>query len=142
MVISPNFLSKSSVGNPAARNSRYAPTNETSPFPPLPKRGFTAWLCESPDGGLPDHATRLKLDRTLTQISFEHLIVFVTAGRDRQSWMWVRRESAKPLCKPLSVYRGKITGIEYCKGLCGNDYSHFGSLFWSHAPATQSFCAN
>ena len=62
------------------------------------KRGFTAWLCESPDGGLPDHATRLKLDRALTQTSFEHLIVFTTAGRDRQSWMWIRREPGKPLC--------------------------------------------
>jgi hypothetical protein len=62
------------------------------------KRGFTAWLCYSPDGGLPNHATRLKLDRALTQTSFEHLIVFATAAKDRQSWMWVRRESAKPLC--------------------------------------------
>ena len=42
------------------------------------KRGCTAWLCESPDGGLPDHATRLKLDRKLSETSFEHLIVFVT----------------------------------------------------------------
>jgi hypothetical protein len=61
------------------------------------KRGFTAWVCEGPDGGLPDHATRLKLDRALTQTSFEHLIVFVTANLDRQLWMWVRRETGKPL---------------------------------------------
>lgn len=47
------------------------------------KCGFTAWLCESPDGHLPDHATRLKLDRALTQTSFEHLIVFVTGDRQR-----------------------------------------------------------
>ena len=26
------------------------------------KRGFTAWSCECPDGKLPDHATRLKLE--------------------------------------------------------------------------------
>jgi hypothetical protein len=61
------------------------------------KRGFTAWLCESPDGGLPDHATRLKLDRKLSETSFEHLIVFVTQDRSRQSWVWVRREPGKPL---------------------------------------------
>ena len=29
-------------------------------------------------GQLPDHTTRLKLDRALTQTSFEHLIVFPT----------------------------------------------------------------
>jgi len=61
------------------------------------KRGFTAWLCASTDGRLPDHSTRLKLDRALTQTSFEHLIVFATHDRAQQSWMWVRRETGKPL---------------------------------------------
>ncbi len=61
------------------------------------KRGFTAWLCENPDGSLPDHTTRLKLDRALAQTSFEHLVVFATADRGRQSWMWVRREPGRPL---------------------------------------------
>ena len=61
------------------------------------KRGFTAWLCVAPDGGLPDHATRLKIERKLTETNFEHLIVFTTPDRARQSWMWVRRETGKPL---------------------------------------------
>ena len=61
------------------------------------KRGFTAWLCASPDGELPDHTTRLKLDRALTQTSFEHLIVFATGDFAQQSWMWVRREPGRPL---------------------------------------------
>ena len=61
------------------------------------KRGFTAWLCASADGKLPDHTTRLKLDRALTQTSFEHLIVFPTHDGAQQSWMWVRREPGKPL---------------------------------------------
>ena len=61
------------------------------------KRGFTVWCCDSLDGQLPDHITRLKLDRTLTQTSFEHLIVFASGDRSRQSWMWVRRETGKPL---------------------------------------------
>ena len=99
MVISPSSLSRNSVGNLVTRNLNCKPANKNSPFTAIAeKRGFTAWLCESPDGGLPDHATRLKLDRALTQTSFEHLIVFATAGRDRQSWMWVRREPGKPLC--------------------------------------------
>jgi hypothetical protein len=61
------------------------------------KKGFTAWLCASADGSLPDHATRLKLDRALTQTSFEHLIVFAANDYAQQSWMWVRREPGKPL---------------------------------------------
>src|SRR5690349_18852747 len=61
------------------------------------KRGFTAWLCASADGRLPDHTTRLKLDRALTQTSFEHLIVFASHDYAKQSWMWVRREPGRPL---------------------------------------------
>jgi hypothetical protein len=61
------------------------------------KRGFTAWSCACADGKLPDHTTRLKLDRALTQTSFEHLIVFPTYDGATQSWMWVRREQGKPL---------------------------------------------
>jgi len=68
------------------------------------KRGFTAWLCEAPGGGLPDHATRLKLDRLLAETSFEHLIVFTTGDRSRQSWMWVRREPNKPLAARTHEY--------------------------------------
>jgi len=74
------------------------------------KRGFTAWVCASPDGGLPDHTTRLKLDRALTQTSFEHLIVFVTANLDRQLWMWVRRESGKPLSARTHEFTGGQPG--------------------------------
>jgi hypothetical protein len=61
------------------------------------KRGFTAWLCASADGGLPDHTTRLKLDRKLSETSFEHLIVFATGDFSQQSWTWVRREPGRPL---------------------------------------------
>jgi hypothetical protein len=61
------------------------------------KRGFTAWLCASADGGLPDHTTRLKLDRKLSETSFEHLIVFATGDFAQQSWTWVRREPGRPL---------------------------------------------
>src|ERR1039458_1106462 len=61
------------------------------------KRGFTAWLCSGADGRLPDHTTRLKLDRALTQTTLEHLIVFATRESAQQSWMWVRREPGRPL---------------------------------------------
>lgn len=74
------------------------------------KRGFKAWLCESPDGGLPDHASRLKLDRKLSETSFEHLIVFVPRDRTRQSWMWVRREAGKPLAARTHEYHSSQPG--------------------------------
>jgi hypothetical protein len=61
------------------------------------KRGFVVWLCASADGCLPDHNIRMKLDRALTQTSFEHLIVFASGDFAQQSWTWVRREPGRPL---------------------------------------------
>ncbi|MCW2310696.1 Eco57I restriction-modification methylase domain-containing protein [Rhodoferax antarcticus] len=72
------------------------------------KHGFTAYLCESADGRLPDHATRLKLDRKLSETSFEHLIVFVIKDRAQQSWLWVRRETGRPLAaRSHDYHRGQ-----------------------------------
>jgi hypothetical protein len=68
------------------------------------KRGFTAWLCACPNGRLPDHTTRLKLDRALTQTSFEHLIVFPSHSGETQTWLWVRREPGKPLAARTHEY--------------------------------------
>ncbi|MEW6607369.1 MAG: SAM-dependent methyltransferase, partial [bacterium] len=61
------------------------------------KKGFVAWIYKSLDNTLPDHNTRLKLDRKLSETSFEHLITFITNDNSRQSWMWVKREKARPL---------------------------------------------
>lgn len=44
------------------------------------KKSFTVRLCACKDGCLPDHSTRLKLDRALAHTSFEHLIVFAKIG--------------------------------------------------------------
>ena len=74
------------------------------------KRGFTAWLCECADGRLPLHATRLKIDRALTETSFEHLVVFATPARDRQLWMWVRREAGKPVAPRTHEYFREQSG--------------------------------
>ena len=74
------------------------------------KRGFTAWLCACAAGKLPDHTTRLKLDRKLSETSFEHLIVFATHDYAQQSWVWVRREHARPLSARTHEYHRSQPG--------------------------------
>lgn len=72
------------------------------------KRGFIVWVCEAPDGTLPNHATRLRLDRKLSETSFEHLIVYVTGDGSRQLWTWVKREQGKPLTvRAHDYFRGQ-----------------------------------
>ena len=72
------------------------------------KKGFAVWQCTAPNGGNPDHATRLKLDRQLSETSYEHIIVFTTVDLTRQSWVWVRKETGKPLAaRSHDYHRGQ-----------------------------------
>ncbi len=61
------------------------------------KIGFIVWECQSADEALPNNSIRLKLDRKLSETSFEHLIIFTNQEKSNQSWVWVRREKGKPL---------------------------------------------
>ncbi len=83
------------------------------------KRGFTVWRCECAGGSFPEHTTRLKLDRALTQTSFEHLIVFATPDHAQQSWMWVRREAGKPLAARTHEYHRSQPGDSLLQKLQG-----------------------
>ncbi|HOJ44085.1 MAG TPA: hypothetical protein PK800_08170, partial [Syntrophorhabdaceae bacterium] len=61
------------------------------------KKGFVVWQYVSPDDTLLNNNIRLKIERKLSETSFEHLIVFLTHNKSRQLWMWVKREPSKPL---------------------------------------------
>jgi hypothetical protein len=80
------------------------------------KCGFTVWLCCIPAGSMPDHATRLKIDRDLTQTSFEHLLIFAAEDNSRQLWMWMRRVKGKPLCARTHEFiRGQSGDSHYLR---------------------------
>ena len=64
------------------------------------------WTCTAPDGTLPDHATRLRIDTHLSEQSIEHVIIFSTAIGDEQAWVWVRRATRfRPRAVRTHVYR-------------------------------------
>jgi hypothetical protein len=69
------------------------------------KRGFQVFEC-SPDsaGQIPDRPVRMKIERQLTKLAFEHLIVFVKRDRGVQRWQWVKREPGRPLALREETY--------------------------------------
>jgi hypothetical protein len=69
------------------------------------KYGFTVWLCVLPAGSLPGHPQRMKIDRKLSETSFEHLLVFADQEHSQQSWTWARREHGKPVALRSHDYR-------------------------------------
>lgn len=73
------------------------------------KRGFAAFICEpGHDGRIPDYATRRKIDRQVTKLAHEHLVIFVDAEKTTQIWQWLKKETGKPVaCRERTYYRGQ-----------------------------------
>lgn len=72
------------------------------------KSGFRILVCSSDEQGkIPEYAVRLKLDRQVTRLFREHLIIFCDQKQQKQLWQLVRREPGKP---------AKLTETPWVKG--------------------------
>jgi len=61
------------------------------------KRGVQILQCPpGADGGVPDYATRRKIDKQLAKSAHEHLIIFVDQVKATQIWQWVARSPGQP----------------------------------------------
>lgn len=62
------------------------------------KRGMAVFLCSArADGGIPDYATRRKIQREAAKSARENLIIYTNAEQTTQIWQWVKREPGRPL---------------------------------------------
>jgi hypothetical protein len=59
------------------------------------KRGFQVFECRSSDE-IPVRAVRIKIDREVTKLAYEHLLVFVGVERQMQIWRWEERTEGQP----------------------------------------------
>ncbi len=64
------------------------------------KRGVVVLVCDS----IPEYSTRVKLDKLVAKVHFEHLIIFADQPRGRQVWQWMRREPGKPKSIRVASY--------------------------------------
>jgi hypothetical protein len=69
------------------------------------KHGMVAYECQpSPQGQIPDYATRGKIEKQVAKSAHEHIIVFVNRDKTSQTWQWVRREKGKPTARREHKY--------------------------------------
>ncbi|MGB9177915.1 MAG: hypothetical protein WCB68_01615, partial [Pyrinomonadaceae bacterium] len=59
------------------------------------KRGFQVFECRFP-GEIPLRAARIKIDREVAKLAYEHLLVFVDAKQQTQIWRWEQRAEGQP----------------------------------------------
>ncbi len=77
------------------------------------KRGFAAFICEpGADRRIPDHHTRALIDREVTKIAREHIIIYTDADQQEQLWQWVRRGKDQPIKRREFAWRrGQTSGL-------------------------------
>ena len=79
--------------------------------PAAEKAGFVVYVCgPSADGSVPPYPVRRKIERQVSKLAFEHLIIFADADQSLQVWQWVKREAGKPAACREQEYRAGQTG--------------------------------
>ncbi|MBL8133209.1 MAG: Eco57I restriction-modification methylase domain-containing protein, partial [Anaerolineae bacterium] len=109
-------------------SARIAPTDVDGvsySFAPIAEQGgMVVVTCTADDGNIPPSGTRRKIDQHVTDLAFEHLIIFL--DRDRKGtaqtslWWWVRREqSPSPHGEGFRV-RSQPRTFTYRRGMMGD----------------------
>src|SRR5687768_3032912 len=84
------FVEELGWDNPAARHSESIAIDGSafSLAPVAEKRGVRIFICVD----IPDRLVRQRIEREVTKLAYEHLIIFTDSAKTRQVWQWVARE--------------------------------------------------
>jgi Eco57I restriction-modification methylase len=75
------------------------------------KRGLVAFVCNPlSGGGIPDYATRRKIETHVAKTVHEHIVVYADRDKTAQVWQWVKREPGKPAACREHTYRRHQSG--------------------------------
>ena len=75
------------------------------------KRGMVAYqYTPAPDDAFPDHPTRQKIERTVTQTVREHIIIYVSHESNALYWQWVKREPGQTDRSRQHIYHQDQSG--------------------------------
>ena len=87
------------------------------------KRGVHVFRCgPGPDGRLPEYPTRRKIEKRLTRLAHEHLMIFVDAAQTVQVWHWVARWPGRPDQPREYVYDTQKSGDAIVQKLLGIEF--------------------
>lgn len=72
------------------------------------KCGMIVYHCQSQT--MPNHSTRRRIDKEITNYTREHLIIYTDSSQQQQIWQWVRREKNKPIASREHHYQKNQPG--------------------------------
>ena len=76
------------------------------------KRGMVVFECPATETeGIPDYATRRKIQKQVAKSVHEHFIIYTDAEKTTQIWQWVKHEQGKPdACREHRYNRDEQSG--------------------------------
>ena len=76
------------------------------------KRGMVVFECAATETeGIPDYATRRKIQKQVAKSVHEHFIIYTDAEKTTQIWQWVKHEQGKPhACREHRYNRNEQSG--------------------------------
>ena len=78
--------------------------------------GMVVFVCEDQLGGeMPEAARRKQIDKRVSELAFEHILIFVDGARTQAVWQWVKREAKQS---------AKARQHTYTKGQPGDSLLH------------------
>lgn len=88
------FIEELGWDRPASRHSESVDVGgaQFALSPVAEKRGVRIFVCAAE----PDRNTRQRIEREITKLAYEHLIIFTDPAKTKQIWQWVAREKGKP----------------------------------------------
>lgn len=88
------FIEELGWDRPASRHSENVDVGgaQYALSPVAEKRGVRIFVCATE----PDRNTRQRIEREITKLAYEHLIIFTDPAKTKQIWQWVAREKGKP----------------------------------------------
>lgn len=78
-------------------------------FTPIAEQGGMVIVqCEANDGNIPSTGARRKIDKHITELAFEHIIIFVDGDKSTSLWVWVKREDGKSKSRTHTYRKGQL----------------------------------
>ncbi len=87
------FIEELGWDNPSSKKAESVLEGQPYDLAPVAeKRGVRIFHCAA----IPDRHIRQRIEREVTKLAYEHLIIFTDPSKSRQIWQWVAREKGKP----------------------------------------------
>ncbi len=102
------------------------------------KQGVKVYLCDPDEQGeIPEDDRLRAIDHEITKYANQHLIIYIDAAHENQTWQWVRRKLSKPIAMRLKRFHKSQSGAQLAQQLRALEVALEEELDLTHLDVTE-----